>query len=98
MAIYRQALGEILKEHRANRGWTLRRASQQVPMALGYLSEIERGQKELSSEMLEGLAQTYGVTPSSIVIEAGVRLASWELPNTVPDNLWQGTRGGVLVK
>jgi transcriptional regulator with XRE-family HTH domain len=55
-------------------------------MALGYLSEVERGQKELSSEFLDAIANAYGVSTSSIVIEAGVRLASWELPNSVPEN------------
>lgn len=86
MTTYRDALGEVLREHRDGRGWTLRKASAKVPMALGYLSEVERGHKELSSELLDGLANAYGVSTSSIVIEAGVRLASWELPNSVPTN------------
>ena len=55
-------------------------------MALGYLSEVERGQKEVSSELLDAVAQAYGVPTSSLVIEAGVRLASWELPSGVPEN------------
>lgn len=86
MANYKHALGEVLKEHRAERGLTLRQVATRVPMALGYLSEVERGQKELSSELLDAVAHTYRVPTSSIVIEAGVRLASWELPNTVPTN------------
>ena len=86
MANYRDALGEILREHREERGWTLRKASSNVPMALGYLSEVERGHKELSSDLLDAVAQAYGVPTSNLVIEAGVRLASWELPNTVPMN------------
>ena len=86
MVKYKDALGEVLNDHRTARGWTLREASSKVPMALGYLSEVERGQKELSSELLNAVAQAYGVSASSIVIEAGVRLASWELPSGVPTN------------
>ena len=86
MANYRDALGEVLREHREERGWTLRKASQKGLISLGYLSEVERGQKEVSSELLDAVAQAYGVPTSSLVIEAGVRLASWELPNTVPMN------------
>lgn len=86
MANYRDALGEVLREHREGLGWTLRKASQRGLISLGYLSEVERGQKEVSSELLDSVAQAYGVPTSSLVIEAGVRLASWELPNTVPMN------------
>ena len=84
MANYRDALGEILREHREERGWTLRKVSEKGLISLGYLSEVERGQKELSSELLDAVARAYGVATSSIVIEAGIRLASWELPNSVP--------------
>lgn len=82
---YRYALGEVLREERERRGWTLRRVADKVPMALGYLSEIERGQKELSSELLDGLTQVYGLRSSQIVIEAGIRLATWETPDSVPE-------------
>jgi transcriptional regulator with XRE-family HTH domain len=83
---FRQALGEVLREHRDELGWTLRKASQRGLISLGYLSEVERGQKEVSSELLDAVAQAYGVPTSSLVIEAGVRLASWELPSGVPEN------------
>jgi transcriptional regulator with XRE-family HTH domain len=83
---YRYALGEVLREERERRGWTLRRVAEKVPMALGYLSEIERGHKELSSEFLDSLAHTYGLRSSQIVIEAGIRLATWEVPDSVPAN------------
>jgi transcriptional regulator with XRE-family HTH domain len=86
VANYRDALGEVLREHREERGWTLRKASQKGLVSLGYLSEVERGQKELSSELLNSVSRAYGVATSSIVIEAGIRLASWELPNSVPSD------------
>lgn len=97
---YRDALGEVLRELRAERKMTLRKASSGVPMALGYLSEVERGHKELSSELLALIARHYKVPTSSIIIEAGVRLASWELPNVVPESFSEHNelRGGVLVR
>ncbi len=86
MMTYRHALGEVLREMRNKKKATLRSVAHSVPMALGYLSEVERGQKELSSDLLASIADYYRVPTSTIVIEAGILLASWEIPNTVPTN------------
>jgi transcriptional regulator with XRE-family HTH domain len=47
----RQAVGEVIREARLERKMTLRDLSSVSSVALGYLSELERGQKEASSEI-----------------------------------------------
>lgn len=96
--LYREALGEVLKELR-NRE-PMRFVAEYVPMSIGYLSEVENGHKELSSQMLNRIAEYYNVSTSSVIIETGLRLASWEMPNEVPKDFSErnGLRGGVLVR
>lgn len=82
MKLYRQALGEILRELRTARGESLRRVSEQGTIALGYLSEVERGQKEASSEVLESLAGALETTVGELAIRAGLRLVEASIPDT----------------
>ena len=83
--LFREALGEVLREERLAKGMTLRTASAKGCMALGYLSEIERGQKELSSELLRSLANGLGVAPHEIVIRAGLRMSGVLIPDTAEE-------------
>ena len=55
MVLFRRLLGDVLRERRMERGMTLREVSKQARVSLGYISEIERGQKEASSELLASL-------------------------------------------
>ena len=82
--LFRHALGEVLRERRDERGWTLRKLHERSSVALGYISEVERGQKEVSSELLEALAEAMGTDVSEIILDAGARLKVWEMPNIVP--------------
>ena len=52
MIVLRQHLGDELRRQRQQQGRTLRQVSASARVSLGYLSEIERGQKEASSELL----------------------------------------------
>ena len=52
MVLFRRTLGEVLRQLRMRRGMTLREVSAGARVSLGYISEIERGQKEASSELL----------------------------------------------
>ena len=52
MVLFRRMLGEVLRGARRQRGMTLRELSAEARVSLGYISEIERGQKEASSELL----------------------------------------------
>ena len=56
-------------------------------VALGYLSEVERGQKEASSEILASVADALDTPISVIMREVGDRLAVLEGLNTIPDTL-----------
>ena len=71
---FRVAIGKVLKELRLDRGWTLRDLSLKADVSLGYLSEVERGQKELSSEVLASIANAIQVPLHQVIIEAGHRI------------------------
>lgn len=58
---------------------TLRDVSTRGTVALGYVSEVERGQKEVSSEVLEQIALALRVPVSDLVVEAGRRMAEYDL-------------------
>lgn len=80
--LYREALGEVLREERISQGSTLRTVAADSTLALGYLSEIERGQKELSSELLRALATGLGVDSHDLVMRAALRMAGLNIPDT----------------
>lgn len=75
----RVALGDVIRDVRLARGLTLRDVSVRGTVALGYVSELERGQKEASSEILEQIALALNVPVSDLVVEAGRRLAEHDL-------------------
>ena len=53
--LMREMLGGALREVRMSENLTLREVSSKARVSLGYLSEIERGQKEASSELLNAI-------------------------------------------
>jgi len=84
--LFRHALGEVLRELRTEKGWTLRATAKKSCMALGYLSEIERGQKEVSSEILSNLTGTLGFPTHEVILLAGYRLGGLDkAPNTASE-------------
>ena len=72
---YRQALGNVIRETRIEKNLTLRQVSQRGVIALGYLSEVERGHKEASSEILNCIAYGLEVPVHELIISAGYQLA-----------------------
>ncbi len=62
----RELLGDVLRAERMRQGRTLREVSLAARVSLGYLSEVERGQKEASSELLLAISQALGVQLSQI--------------------------------
>ena len=46
MVLVRQEIGDVLRDFRLQKGRTLRQVASKASVALGYLSEVERGQKE----------------------------------------------------
>ena len=87
MLLVRREIGDVLRELRQAKGHTLRQVASRASVALGYLSEIERGQKEASSEILYAVAEALDVPISQIMREVSDRLAAVEqvqIPDTVP--------------
>jgi transcriptional regulator with XRE-family HTH domain len=89
MILVRQEIGDVLRDFRLQKGRTLRQVASKASVALGYLSEVERGQKEASSEILASVAEALDTPISVIMREVGDRLAIVEgidpIPDTVPD-------------
>jgi transcriptional regulator with XRE-family HTH domain len=50
--LFRKQLGEVIRRQRKARGWTLQQLSEMSVVSQTYLSEIERGEKDVSSEIL----------------------------------------------
>jgi transcriptional regulator with XRE-family HTH domain len=67
--LVRQSLGSVLRAERMRRGMTLRELSARARISLGYISEVERGQKEASSELLAALCDALE-SPLSTVLRA----------------------------
>ncbi|WP_448851934.1 helix-turn-helix domain-containing protein [Corynebacterium sp. 335C] len=73
--LLREALGETLRDVRTRGGMTLRDAADAAAVSPGYLSELERGRKEVSSELLAAVCHALGVTVADLIIEAAGAMA-----------------------
>lgn len=73
--LLREALGATLKEFRSQSGFTLRELAQVASVSPGYLSELERGRKEVSSELLASVCHAMGVSVASVILEAASMMA-----------------------
>jgi transcriptional regulator with XRE-family HTH domain len=69
MVLFRRLLGDVLRAQRMRRGMTLREVSAEARVSLGYISEIERGQKEASSELLFSLCSALDLPLSAVLRE-----------------------------
>lgn len=67
MVVLRQVVGDELRRRRINQGRTLRDVSTSARVSLGYLSEVERGQKEASSELLAAICGALEVPLSEVM-------------------------------
>ena len=75
MLLFRRLLGDVLRDKRTQRGLTLREVSAEARVSLGYISEIERGQKEASSELLYSLCEALEVPLSDVLREVSDAVA-----------------------
>ena len=75
MVLFRRSLGDVLRGARMQRGMTLRALSAQARVSLGYISEIERGQKEASSELLASLCMAMDLPLSDVLREVSDAVA-----------------------
>jgi transcriptional regulator with XRE-family HTH domain len=81
MVLLRQMLGDALRRLRLRQGRTLREVSAAARVSLGYLSEVERGQKEASSELLASICGALGAPLSQVLREVSDSFALAELQN-----------------
>jgi transcriptional regulator with XRE-family HTH domain len=68
-AVIREVIGETLRGIRLRQRRTLRQISADARVSLGYLSEIERGQKEPSSELLAAICAALDIRLSDLFAE-----------------------------
>lgn len=100
MPVLRNEIGDVLRDARLAQGKTLRDISSGARVSLGYLSEVERGQKEASSELLASISDALDVPMSAILREVSDRFETAEgldrvtvmpsmpsIPDTVPELL-----------
>ncbi|MGH3447950.1 MAG: helix-turn-helix domain-containing protein [Nocardioidaceae bacterium] len=78
MILVRRLLGEVLRQHRLLQGRTLRDVSADARVSLGYLSEIERGQKEASSECLAAICAALEVSQAAVLSDVSGEIARAE--------------------
>jgi transcriptional regulator with XRE-family HTH domain len=103
VVILRQEIGDVLRDARRRQGRTLREVSSVARVSLGYLSEVERGQKEASSELLASICGALEVPLASVLHTVSRRVAEAEhvdpenldmtpvqVPDTVPADLAPG--------
>lgn len=81
MVLLRHLLGDVLRRLRLRQGRTLREVSAAARVSLGYLSEVERGQKEASSELLAAICTALGTPLSHVMGEVSDSFALAELQN-----------------
>jgi XRE family transcriptional regulator, stress-response regulator len=79
MVLLRHLLGDVLRRLRLRQGRTLREVSAAARVSLGYLSEVERGQKEASSELLAAICSALGTPLSQVFREVSDNFALAEL-------------------
>uniref|UniRef100_A0AC61U8T5 Helix-turn-helix domain-containing protein n=1 Tax=Janibacter limosus TaxID=53458 RepID=A0AC61U8T5_9MICO len=87
MVLLREELGDVLRDVRRGQGRTLRDISAGASVSPGYLSEIERGEKEASSELLASICSALDMPLSIVFTEVAHRACRVErasAPVTLP--------------
>jgi transcriptional regulator with XRE-family HTH domain len=83
MTLLRTQLGNTLRGHRLRQRRTLRDVSGRARVSLGYLSEVERGQKEASSELLASICDALDLELADLLAEVSLSLRGSETPAAV---------------
>lgn len=84
MIVMREVIGDELRRRRQDQGRTLREVSGAAAVSLGYLSEVERGHKEASSELLAAICDALDVSMSELLASVSTQMAQAELQHTAP--------------
>jgi transcriptional regulator with XRE-family HTH domain len=86
MMLLREAIGDRLRRTRTSQRRTLREVSRVARVSLGYLSEVERGRKEPSSELLPSICDALDLPLDELLRRVANDLGPVYLPE-VPDTL-----------
>lgn len=78
MVLVRRLIGDVLRRRRVEQGRTLREVSIAARVSLGYLSEVERGRKEASSELLAAICQALDLPLSEVLREVSEEMSRVE--------------------
>ena len=80
MTLLRTHSGSTLRSARVAQGRTLRDVAKGARVSLGYLSEVERGQKEASSELLNSICAALELQLSAVIADISLQLKASEAP------------------
>lgn len=80
MTLLRTHIGSTLRSARVAQGRTLREVAKSARVSLGYLSEVERGQKEASSELLNSICSALNLTLGTVLFEVSRQIKNTEVP------------------
>ena len=81
--LLRWVIGECLRRARQGQGRTLRDVAEAAGVSIGHLSEVERGRKEPSSEVLDAICRALGLDLADLLVAAQLELARWRAPRLV---------------
>jgi hypothetical protein len=70
----RDLIGDVLREERLRQGRTLADVAEAASVSLPYLSEVERGRKDVSSDLLGAMHEALGLDLAEVLRRAGRRL------------------------
>ena len=80
MILLRSHIGLALRASRVAQGRTLRDVAKSARVSLGYLSEVERGQKEASSELLNSICSALDISIGEVLLSVTAQIRSHEAP------------------
>jgi len=85
--LLRSHIGSALRSARISQGRTLRDVAKSARVSLGYLSEVERGQKEASSELLNAICSALEISLGEVLLRVTAQVRTHEAPTlTVVDD------------
>jgi DNA-binding XRE family transcriptional regulator len=96
MSLLRTAIGSVLRRLRQRQGRTLQDVADAAGVSMPYLSEIERGRKEASSEIIAGICRALGIGLPDLLEQVRLELLRSN-PAVVPPRCTAGAAGGSAV-
>ncbi|WP_369213735.1 helix-turn-helix domain-containing protein [Streptomyces flavofungini] len=87
--LWRDVVGDVLRRERLAQERTLKDVADAARISMPYLSEVERGRKEASSEVLAAAAHALGLRLTDVLSLAQTRLTA--SPRTRPAGTPYGT-------